>query len=79
MHQRSILPTAACDSLQIGSPRFLNRGLHLDIEVEWSRWVEIPFEAWLLKASPADIRKTCVCLPELRKLRTYDFVFSNDA
>ena len=42
MHQRSILPTAACESLQIGSPRFLNRGLHLDFEVlQLSKLVEI--------------------------------------
>ena len=40
---------------------------------------EFPLEASLLQASPADIRKWCVCPPVLRKLRTYDFVFSNDA
>ena len=34
----------------------------------------VPLEAWLLliEASPADIRKMCVCPPALRKLRTYD-------
>ena len=39
----------------------------------------IPLEALLLKASPADIRQVCVCPPALRKLRTYDVDFSNDA
>ena len=40
----------------------------------------VPLEAWLLKASPADVRKLCVCPPALRELRTYDNAdFSNDA
>ena len=39
----------------------------------------LPLEAYLLNASPADIRKVCVGPPALRKLRTYDVVFSNDA
>ena len=33
----------------------------------------------LLKAFPADIRKVCVCPHALRKLRTYDAIFANDA
>ena len=36
----------------------------------------IPLEAWLLKASPANIRKECVVCPyALRKLRTYEVSF----
>ena len=31
----------ACDSLQIGLPQILNRGLHLDVEVlQWSKFDE---------------------------------------
>ena len=42
LHQLSVSSTAACDSLQIGRPRCLNRGLYLDFDViEWSKLVEI--------------------------------------
>ena len=41
VHQLSVSSTAACDSLQIGRPRFLDRSLHRAFEViEWSKLVE---------------------------------------
>ena len=42
MHQLKFFIHKACDSRQIGRPRFLDRGLHLDFEaLEWSKLVEI--------------------------------------
>ena len=38
---------------------------------------KVPLETWLLKAFPTF--EQCVCPPALRKLRTYDVGFSNDA
>ena len=40
MTQESFI-IAACGSLQTGVPRYLDRGLHLDVEVlKWSKLVE---------------------------------------
>ena len=39
----------------------------------------VSLEVYLVTASPADIRKVCVWPPALRKLRTYDVDFLNDA
>ena len=42
MIQLSVSSTAACDSLQIGRPPFLNRAPHLDFGViEWSKMIDI--------------------------------------
>ena len=43
--------------------------------------IPIPLEAWLLKASPTDIREVVVrvCVRFHQKLRTYEVVSANDA